>query len=112
MILTALGTSQAVRVARRIRRLGIGTVAICFLHSYANPRHEKKMGEIFGREHPSARLSLSSELLPEFREYERTSTTAVNACLQPLFSDYLEKLEQGMEELGIRAPLFVMQSNS
>jgi len=111
-VLEPLDTSQGIQVARRIRRLGIGTVAVCLLHSYANPRHEKKLGEIFRREHPSAKLSLSSRLLPEFREYERTSTTVVNACLQPLFSDYLEKLEQGLEELGVRAPLFVMQSNS
>src|SRR3989441_4833237 len=111
-ILEPLDTSQAILVARTIRRLGIGTVAVCLLHSYANPKHEKKVGEIFRREHPGARLSLSSELLPEFREYERTSTTVVNACLQPLFSDYLEKLEQGIKELGIRAPLFAMQSNS
>src|SRR2546427_3550044 len=111
-ILERLDTSHAVRVARRIRRLGIGTVAVCLLHSYANPRHEKKLGEIFKREHPSARLSLSSDLLPEFREYERTSTTVVNACLQPLFAVYLKKLELGLEELGVRAPVFVMQSNS
>src|SRR3989454_10041796 len=111
-VLEPLDTPQAVRVARRIRRLGIGTVAVCLLHSYANPRHEKRLEEIFKREHPSARLSLSSELLPEFREYERTSTTVVTACLQPLFSDYLEKLEHGLEKLGVHAPLFVMQSNS
>src|SRR5467141_4130232 len=111
-VLEPLDTSQAILVARRIRRLGIGTIAVCLLHSYANSRHEKKLAEIFGREHPSAKLSLSSELLPEFREYERTSTTVVNACLQPLFSDYLEKLEHGLEKLGVHAPLFVMQSNS
>jgi N-methylhydantoinase A len=111
-VLEPLDTSQVVRVARRIRRLGIGTVAVCLLHSYANPKHEKKVGKIFGREHPGARLSLSSELLPEFREYERTSTTVVNACLQPLFADYLEKLERGLANLRVRAPLFVMQSNS
>jgi len=111
-VLEPLDTSQAILVARTIRRLGIGTVAVCLLHSYANPKHEKKLGEILRREHPDAKLSLSSELLLEFREYERTSTTVINACLQPLFSDYLEKLEQGLEELGIRAPLFVMQSNS
>jgi N-methylhydantoinase A len=111
-VLEPLDASHAILVARRVRRLGIGAVAVCLLHSYANPRHEKKLGEIFRREHPSAKLSLSSELLPEFREYERTSTTVVNACLQPLFSDYLEKLEQGLEVLGVRAPLFVMQSNS
>src|SRR2546427_6815248 len=111
-VLEPLSASQAVRVAKRVQSLGIGTVAVCLLHSYANPRHEKKLGEIFKREHPSARLSLSSELLPEFREYERTSTTVVNACLQPLFAVYLKKLEEGLEELGVRAPFFVMQSNS
>jgi len=111
-VLEPLDTSEAVLVARRIRRLGIRTVAVCLLHSYANPNHEKKLGEIFRREHPGAKLSLSSELLPEFREYERTSTTVVNACLQPLFSEYLAKIEHGLEELGARAPLFVMQSNS
>ena len=111
-ILEPLDISQSTRVARRIRRLGIGTVAVSFLHSYANPKHEKKMGEIFRREHPGARLSLSSELLPEFREYERTSTTVVNACLQPLFAVYLKNLEKGLEQLGVRGPVFVMQSNS
>src|SRR2546425_6079060 len=111
-VLEPLDKSQAILVARRIRRLGIGSVAVCLLHSYANPKHEKEVGEIFRREHPGAKLSLSSQLLPEFREYERTSTTVVNACLRPLFSEYLEKLEQGLEELGVRAPLFVMQSNS
>jgi N-methylhydantoinase A len=111
-VLEPLDTSQAVQVARKIRRLGIGTVAICLLHSYANPKHERKVGEIFRREHPGARLSLSSELLPEFREYERTSTTVVNACLQPLFADYLKKLERGLADLRVRAPIFVMQSNS
>jgi N-methylhydantoinase A len=111
-VLESLDRAQAILVARRIRRLGIETVAVCLLHSYANPKHEKEVGEIFRREHPGAKLSLSSQLLPEFREYERTSTTVVNACLQPLFSEYLKKLEQGLEEFGIRAPLFVMQSNS
>src|SRR5438132_11719440 len=111
-VLEPLDRSQATLVARGIRRLGIGTVAVCLLHSYANPKHEKEVGEIFRKEHPSAKLSLSSLLLPEFREYERTSTTVVNACLQPLFSEYLKKLQQGLEELGVRASLFVMQSNS
>jgi N-methylhydantoinase A len=111
-ILEPLDTSQAVQVARKIRRFGIETVAVCLLHSYANPKNEKMVREIFRREHPSARLSLSSELLPEFREYERTSTTVVNACLQPLFSEYLKKLDYGLENLGVRAPIFVMQSNS
>src|SRR3989442_3857935 len=111
-VLEPLDKSQTVLVARKIRRLRIGTIAVCLLHSYANPKHEKEVGEIFRREHPDAKLSLSSQLLPEFREYERTSTTVVNACRKLLFSEYLKNLEEGLEALGVRAPLFVMQSNS
>jgi N-methylhydantoinase A len=111
-VLEPLDTIQAVQVARRIRGLGIGTIAICLLHSYANPKHERKLGEIFKREHSGAELTLSSDLLPEFREYERTSTTVVNACLQPLFSEYLAKLDRGLRDFGVQSPLFVMQSNS
>src|SRR5437667_9423328 len=66
-VLEPLSASQAVRIARRIRRLGSGTVAVCFLHSYANSMHDNELGEIFKREHPSARLSLSSVLLPGLR---------------------------------------------
>src|SRR5437879_7434743 len=92
-VLEPLHRSHATLVARRIRRLGIGTVAICLLHSYANPKHEKEVGEIFRREHPGAKLSLSSLLLPEFREYERTSTNVVNALSQHLFSELTKKNE-------------------
>lgn len=107
-----LDASQVVQVARRIRSLGIRSVAVCLLHSYANSRHEKMIGGILKRECPGVMASLSSDLLPEFREYERTSTTVVNACLRPLFSDYLRKIEMGLRRAGVRASLFVMQSNS
>ena len=111
-VLEPLDVSETVKVARRIKQLGIESVAVCLLHSYANSRHERELGRILAKVHPNARASLSSQLLPEFREYERTSTTVVNACLRPLFSDYLKKLEDGLRALGIRAPVFVMQSNS
>ena len=111
-ILEPLDVSHARQVARKIRRLGVGSVAVCLLHSYANSKHEIMMEKILRMEYPSVRVSLSSRLLPEFREYERTSTTVVNACLQPLFSGYLKKLEDGLRKLGIQAQVFVMQSNS
>ena len=111
-VLEPIDVSETVRVARKIKQLGIGSVAVCLLHSYANSRHEKELGRILAKVHPNARVSLSSQLLPEFREYERTSTTVVNACLRPLFSDYLKKLGDGLGELGIQVPVFVMQSNS
>jgi N-methylhydantoinase A len=111
-ILEPLNVSESVQVARRIKRLGIGSVAICLLHSYANSKHEREVERIIRKIHPTARVSLSTQLLPEFREYERTSTTVVNACLEPLFSNYLKRLEDGLARLGIIAPVLVMQSNS
>lgn len=111
-VLKPIRSNQVVDVGRAIRRLGMVSVAICFLHSYANPRHEQIATRILRRACPGVHFSVSSELIPEFREYERTSTTVVNACLQPVVSRYLEALEAGLVSLGIRAPLFVMQSNS
>ncbi len=111
-ILQALDTEQARRLVEKIRRLGIRSVAVCFLHSYTNPRHERLLADLFRREAPRVSVCISSDLLPEFREYERTSTTVVNACLQPLVAEYLSNLRNGLAYLGIRAPLFVMQSNS
>ncbi len=111
-VLQPLDIDQARRVARNIRRLGFRSVAVCFLHSYANPRHERRVAEILRREVPKVHISVSSDLLPEFREYERTSTTVVNACLQPIISEYLSSFQEGLASLGVRAPLFVMQSNS
>ncbi len=110
-VLQPLDRKQASRVAGKIRRLGMESVAVCFLHSYANSAHEKTVGRILHGVLPKVHVSLSSELLPEFREYERTSTTVVNACLQPLISKYLNRLVDGLKALGIRAPVFVMQSN-
>ncbi len=111
-VLKPLDTEQMRKLAREIRRLGIESLAICFLHSYANPKHERTVAIILREENPGLLLSVSSRLLPEFREYERTSTTVVNACLQPLMSQYLASFQEGLARLGIRAPLFVMQSNS
>jgi N-methylhydantoinase A len=111
-VLEPIRASQVESLARTIAKLGIESVAICFLHSYANPRHERIAAKTFRRVCSRVYLSVSSELTPEFREYERTSTTVVNACLQPVISRYLSALRAGLASLGIRAPLFVMQSNS
>lgn len=110
-VLQPLDSSQVRRVARNLRRIGLESVAICFLHSYANPQHEKIAAEIVRDEAPAAHVSISSELLPEFREYERMSTTVVNAVLQPVMSKYLVELEDGLRKQGLHAPLFVLQSN-
>jgi len=99
------------QAARRLRALGVEAVAIVFLHSYANPAHERRAAEIVAEEFPQAEVALSSEVLPIFREYERSMTTVLNACVQPLVGRYVRELEGGLQLRGVAAPLFVMKSN-
>lgn len=103
---------EAVKCAvRRLRDAGCDAVAICFLHSYANQEHEKRAADIVREVWPDAYLSTSSDVLAEFREYERFATTAVNASLLPVIDRYLERFEKGVERLGIKAAPRIMQSN-
>src|SRR2546428_13490933 len=83
----------------------------CFLHSYLNPAHEAMAAAIVREEYPEAFLSVSSEVCPEFREYLRASTTAVNAAIMPLVSRYLDALEAQLQARRITAPFYVMQSS-
>jgi N-methylhydantoinase A len=89
----------------------VEAVAICFLHSYANPAHETRTRELLRTLWPEAYVCASSDLLPEFREFERFATTAVNASLMPVVDRYLERFEAGVGALGIAAEPRVMQSN-
>ena len=89
----------------------IEAVAVCFLHAYRNPGHERAVGEALRTRMPKAYVSLSHEVLPEMLEFERTSTTVVNAYVAPLIARYLRTLRERLDGLGTRAPLLVMQSN-
>lgn len=103
---------ESVRVAARgIAAAGIRTVAIVLLNSYANASHERRVAEIVRSEHPEALLSISSEVLPVFREYERCMTTLLNAYVMPAVSTYVERLEARTRECGIEAPLLLMKSS-
>jgi len=92
-------------------RSDVRAVAVSFLHAYANAAHERAAADAVRAGVPDVEVTLSSEIDPEYREYERTSTTVVNALLVPLVRRYLEQLEREVRKLGIRAPLYVMQSN-
>ena len=94
-----------------LRERQIEAVAICFLHAYANSAHEARTRELLRALWPDAYVCASSELLPEFREFERFATTAVNASLMPVLDRYLERFETGVSSLGIAAEPRVMQSN-
>ena len=99
-------------VAARLRELGVDSIAVCFLHSYLYPGHEQRAGELLADELPHATISLSSEILREQREYERTATTVVNAYVRPLMSSYLDRIRTGLDGIGLGgAPLSIMQSS-
>lgn len=110
-VLRPFDEAGAREVARRVAAAGVEAVAVCFIHSWANPDHEARMGEILQSEFPGGYLSLSHEVLREYREYERTSTTVVNAYIGPKVRRYLEGLERLLGSLGFRGRLLIMQSN-
>lgn len=94
-----------------IRRCGATSVAVCFLHSYLNPAHELAAVERLARELPDISISRSSDVLPQIKEYERVSTTIVNAYVRPLVRHYLANLEQRLEVAGFRGTLFIVLSH-
>ncbi len=99
------------QAAREIAAEGITTIGVVLLHSYANPAHERRAAEILREEHPGALVSISSEVLPVLREYERSVVTLLNAYVMPTVSSYVEKLEQRAQQRGIGAPLLLMKSS-
>jgi N-methylhydantoinase A len=106
-------TEGARRVARWFRDRGINTLAVCFLHAYANPDHEERMRQVLAEEHPDAVVSVSSEVLREYREYERAMTTLVDAAVKPRLSAYVNNIAQRLNSYaGERpVPFYVMKSN-
>ena len=110
-VLVPLDEEEIRRVAAQIKEQGVEAVAVCFLHSYLNPVHEARAGEILAAELPGVRVSLSSHVAPEIREYVRASTTVINAIIQPTVSKYLRELEGELRATGIPGELLVMQSS-
>ncbi len=99
--------------ARWFRKQGVNTLGVCFLHAYANPEHEERMRVVLAEEHPDAVVSLSSEVLREYREYERAMTTLVDAAVKPRLSAYVNNIKTRLAEYaGARkVPFYVMKSN-
>ncbi|WP_369981569.1 hydantoinase/oxoprolinase family protein [Xanthomonas bundabergensis] len=102
----------AVRAALRMFRAeGVEAVAVCFLFSFVDDRHERRVAELIAQELPHAHVSLSCEVLPEIREFERVSTTVVNAYTGPLIAGYLQRLRERLAAAGFGGELLVMQSH-
>ncbi len=110
-VLIPLDEEQVRSTIRELKARGVTAIAVCFLHSYLNPEHERRVKEIAREEYPGCAVSLSSEVLPEFREYERFSTTVLNAALVPVMSSYLGRLESKAVEVGLAIAPRIMQSN-
>ena len=106
-----LDEAQLIERARAFVSEGVESIAIVFLHAYANPVHERRAAELIARALPSLHVSLSSDVAPQIREYERTSTTLTNAYIKPLAERYLDSLSSKLADIGIGAPLFMMLSN-
>ncbi len=99
------------RAVRRLRLQGTESIAVCLLFSFVNPAHERRVREILREEHPDARISLSHEVMPTAPEFERTSTTLVDAYVGPRVERYLRRLEAALRDAGYRHDLLIMQSN-
>jgi|MDTC01.2.fsa_nt_gb N-methylhydantoinase A len=110
-VLRPLEAADLEALVPRIEAAGSESLAIAFLHSFAHPDHEELAAEVLSRALPGLWLSLSSQVSPEIREYERFSTTAANAYVQPLVAGYLERLRHGLDAAGFAAPLFLMLSS-
>ncbi len=110
-VLRPLDDAQVAQAARQLAGAGVTAVAICFIHAYRRPDHEQRAREIVRRVLPDAYVSLSSDVLPEFREFERMSTTVLNAYMGPRMGSYLQGLLERVRALGIAAEVDTVHSN-
>lgn len=110
-ILKPLDTSNIPEICQRFRDAEIKYIAICLLHSYANDKHEQDVAKAISQEYPEAELTISSQIYPEWREFERTYNTVLNAALKPVVSGYLTSLEDKVAEGSDDTSVFVMQAN-
>lgn len=109
-VLQGLDEAQVADLARQLVAEGIASVAVCFLHGYANPVHERRVRALLQQHAPGLWVSLASDVCPEIREYERLSTICANAYVQPQVAGYLSRLQQGLAARGLRGEPFLMTS--
>jgi len=110
-VITPLDESVVEQVVEQIAKTGVEAVAVCLLHSYRNPAHEQRIGELLRAKLPNITISLSSDVVPEFREYLRASTTVINSSVAPVVSTYLTSIREKLNSSGVTSELLVMQSS-
>ena len=109
-VIVPLNEESARRAVRELLQEGVEAIGVCFLWSFKNRTHERRVREIIAEEAPNLHVSISSEIVLAIKEYERSATTAVNAYVAPLLTRYLHKLQLALQHRGLRSPLYVMQS--
>ena len=110
-VVRPLDVDAVIDLARRYRRAGVATIGVSLLHSYANPAHEWQVRDIFAAEHPECVVSISSDVLREYREYERAVTTLVDAFVKPRVGRYVEQIRDALDDLAADVPFYIMKSN-
>jgi N-methylhydantoinase A len=110
-VLKQLDEQVVTQIAAELRKQDVEAAVICYLFSFMNPAHEQRTAEILREELPGLRLSISSEILPVIREYERLSTTTVNAYVMPIMQSYLQRLRDRLRAGGFQRELYLMQSS-
>jgi N-methylhydantoinase A len=110
-IAAPLDEAAVAAAAAEFTRLGVEAVAVCFLHAYANPAHERRAAEILRAHSPSLFVSTSADVVPAMREFERWTTATVNAFAQPMFDRYVKRLEEGLQAIGFAGRLYIMASS-
>ena len=110
-VLESLDEDRVHEIARTLAEQDVVSVAVCLLHGYLNPVHERRIGELLRTHNQELVISLSSDVCPEFREYFRASTTIINACVRPVLARYLEDIENRLRGRGMTAELLIMQSS-
>jgi N-methylhydantoinase A/oxoprolinase/acetone carboxylase beta subunit len=111
-VLVPLDEEKAREQVRKLKAAGVEAVSVCFLFSFLNPEHERRVAEIVREEFPEAFLSVSSEVLPQYREYERFSTVCLNAFIGPKVASYVRRLEDELRGMGVRTGVHLMTSAS
>jgi N-methylhydantoinase A len=109
-VVVPLDESEVHAAIEQLRQRGVQAIAVCCLHSYLNPVHEQRIGELVRAALPDVFLTLSCEILPEIREYERTSTAVINSYIGPPVASYIQSLEASLKSVGVPGRLLVMQS--
>lgn len=108
---TELDEAAVIRAAEEMKAAGVRAVAVSFLHSYANPKHERRAADLIVQTVPDMLVTCSSDVSPSYREYERTNTTAINAYVMPPLVAYVGRIQEGLHQRGYAGMLHIMQSN-